>query len=127
MKNNLITEFITVLRLQGRHRDTLDQYQHALHCYIEYLVQKNIFSLTAAKEEDITQYYLLLHDQGYAASTRWNKTFPVYCLYEWLKERGTILYNPAPKPRIKAQSLYTTPIPANKALRDAFSLLWVRP
>jgi site-specific recombinase XerD len=98
MEDELIAEYLTHMRIQGMHSDTIADYETNLREYGQYLAYTNNFSIFDADADIICGYAIAVKERRVSASTTWKKQHAVYAFYDWLQQSGRILLNPARKP-----------------------------
>jgi site-specific recombinase XerD len=123
MEDNLITDYITYMRIQGKHRDTIADYETNLREYGQYLAYTGPFSFFAADESVISAYAQAVKNKNLSASTTWKKQHAVYAFYDWLVQSGRILLNPARKPGSAHIKRLPRSIPSWTTIKDVYKRL----
>lgn len=92
MESDIITDYLTNMRLQGMHRDTISEYATNLREFGQYLADTGYVSLFAADESVIRSYAGAVKKRKLSASTTWKKQHAVYAFYEWLRQRQVVYF-----------------------------------
>lgn len=123
MEDELITDYLAHMRIQGMHRDTIADYKTNLREYGQYLCDASQFSFFTANESIIQGYTQAVKGQKRSAYTTWKKQHAVYALYDWLQQSGRILLNPARKPECEHLQRLPRSIPSWVTLKDVYRRL----
>jgi len=122
MEQNLIDDFLHFLQRKGKDEKTVYSYKLSIDHFIRYLKGHGIQSFFLVTTDTIHSYYK--RNSTYTLSTAYWKAHVVYTFYQWLKEEGTILTNPAFKPRFRKRRTLIRNIPSHSTVRDIFRKLF---
>lgn len=123
MEDYLVDEFLESLRLKGFRQVTIDEYKWNLHEFLDYLVSIPLYSFFAATHENATAYYIAVKEKMFASRTVWKKQFAAYAFYQWLKESGSLLVNPAPYPVTPTAQALPRRVPGRDTLAYTYEKL----
>lgn len=112
METELINEYMTHLRNKGRALSTCTEHRFNMAYFATWLETQRVFSFFTADRPTIESYYRAVKGEGHAARTALKRAYAVWSFYEWLKQSGQILLNPAPHPKCERSQPLPRSVPS---------------
>ncbi len=127
MEIHLIDDYMQHLRNKGLALSTCLDRRFNLTSFATWLECEAVFSFFAVEPETINAYHRAVKEGSYGAYTGWKRLHAVWAFYEWLKDTGRILLNPAPHPRSGRSRPLPRAIPSWMELEPTLRRLRKRP